>query len=136
MANRKPVQYIQFYTEGSAARKLEILPVQKPKPQPKPRKARKPKYVLYVCPMALCGILAAAVLLMAMVVGSVELLEAKRLEADMADYVAHLEWDNGLKEARYEESLDLDKIYRDALAFGFVSQELVPHMELSTDHPQ
>ncbi len=135
MANRKPVQYIQFYTEGSAARKLEVLPPQKPKTQPRPRKARKPKYVLYVCPMALCGILAAAVLLIAMVAGSVGLYEAKQMEREMAEYVAHLEWDNGLKEARYEESLDLDKLYREALAMGLVPQEAVPQMEISVGEP-
>lgn len=136
MANRKPVQYVQYYTEGSAARKLEVLPPQKPKAAPRPRKARKPKYVLYVCPVALVGILAAAVLLIAMAVGSVRLYNAKQLEARMADYVAHLEWDNSLKKTRYEDSLDLDKIYRDALAFGFISQELVPHLEIPVETPQ
>ena len=131
MANRKPVQYIQFYTEGTAARKLEVLPLEKPKAAPRPRKVRKPKYALYVCPVALAGILVAAVLLVAMIAGTVQLSQAKQQEALMADYVAHLEWNNGIKAAEYEAALDLDKIYRDALAFGFISQELVPHMELS-----
>jgi hypothetical protein len=134
MANRKPVQYIQFYTDGSAARQPEIRPVRKP--LPRPRKARKPRYVLYVCPVALCGILAAAVLLVMMAVGSVRLYHAKQAQSAMAEYVAHLEWDNSLKKTRYEASLDLDKIYRDALAFGFISQELVPHLEIPVETPQ
>ena len=131
MANRKPVQYIQFYTEGSAARKLEILPLEKPKAAPRPRKARKTKYALYVCPTALVGIVAAVALLIAMVSGFTQLQAAKARETQMADYVAYLEWNNSLKQEKYEASLDLDKIYRDALAFGFTSQELVPHLEIS-----
>ena len=130
MANRRPVQYIQFYTEGSAARKLEILPLEKPNAAPRPRKARQPKYLLRVCPTALVGIVAAAVLLVAMILGSMQLYDALQAEAKMADYVDHLAWNNGLKKAEYEASLDLDKIYRDALAFGFISQELVPHLEI------
>ena len=130
MQPRKPVQYIQFYTDGSAARKLEVLPLHKPKAAPRPRKERKPKYMLYVCPVALVGIVAAAVLLVAMILGSMQLYDALQAEAKMADYVDHLAWNNGLKKAEYEASLDLDKIYRDALAFGFISQELVPHLEI------
>ena len=129
MANRKPVQYIQFYTDGSAARQPEIRPVRKP--LPKPRKARKPRYVLYVCPVALCGILAAAVLLVMMAVGSVRLYRAKQAQAAMAEYVAHLEWDNALKKSEYEASLDLEKIRREALALGLVPQEEISHMEIS-----
>ena len=131
MANRRPVQYIQFYTEGSAARKLEILPPEKLKAAPRPRKARQPKYLLRVCPTALVGIVAAVALLMAMASGFTQLQEAKALETQMADYVSYLEWNNSLKAAEYEASLDLDKIYRDALAFGFISEKLVPHMEIT-----
>jgi hypothetical protein len=89
--------------------------------------------MLYVCPVALVGIVAAAVLLVAMILGSMQLYDALQAEAKMADYVDHLSWNNSLKKAEYEASLDLDKIYRDALAFGFISQELVPHLEIPVE---
>ena len=134
MAQRRPpVKYIRYYTDGSAARQPEIRPVRKP--LPRPRKAKKPAYVLYVCPVALCGILAAAVLLVMMAVGSVQLYQAKQQQRDMAQYVAHLEWDNALKAEKYEAGLDLEEIRRQAVAMGMVPQEEVRHMEISVGEP-
>lgn len=131
MANRKPVQYIQFYTDGSAARQPEIRPLKKKNPAPKPRKAPRVKYVFYVCPVALCGILAAAVLLILMAVGTVKLVGAKQEQEAMAQYVSRLEWENRMKEEAYEASLDLEQLRRQALALGMVPQDQVRHMEIS-----
>ena len=135
MANRRPVPYIQYYTDGSAARQPEIRPLRKKKPAPKPRKAPRVKYVFYVCPVALCGILAAAVLLILMAVGTATLLSAKQEQEAMAQYVSRLEWDNQMKAEAYEASLDLEQLRRQALALGMVPQEDVRHMEISVSDP-
>ncbi len=138
MAKRGGVMYIQYHIEGTAARQPEVRPLRK---KAQPQAPRKPQVVLQVQPLALLGILVAAVMLLSMAVGSVKLWKAQQEKQAMAEYVAHLEWANGLLEAEYESSLDLERIERDALALGMVPQEQVPHMSISlpetpTEEPQ
>jgi len=128
MANRPGVKYIQYYTDGSAARQPEVRPPRPRKPLPKARK--KPVLVVPVCPMTLCGLLAAAVLLVMLVVGSVQLWQAQQEKQAMADYVDSLEWNNARERKEYENSLDLENIRKQALALGMIPVEQVPHMEL------
>ena len=64
MAERTTVQYIRYYTDGSAARQPEFKPTPKRRPLPKVKK--RPQYVLYVQPVAMAGILISAVLLVLM----------------------------------------------------------------------
>ena len=61
MARQPDVQYIRFYTDGSAARKVEVAgPVRNSALPQKPRK--KKKIVLYVDPLAILGIFTAVIL--------------------------------------------------------------------------
>lgn len=129
MPKRPPVQYVQFYTDGSAARQPEVRPLKKQ--QPKHRQAKKTRYVLYVCPVALCGILVAAVLLVMMAVGTAQLLSARREREEMARYVTQLQLDNRVKAQEYEESLDLEDIRRQALALGMIPESEGPRMEIA-----
>ncbi len=129
MANRPGVKYIQYYTDGSAARQPEVRPPRPRKPLPRPKK--KPVLVVHVCPMTLCGLLAAAVLLVMLTVGSVRLWQAQQEKRAMADYVDALEWSNAQAEKKYEDALDLEEIRKQALALGMIPVEEVPHMEIA-----
>ena len=128
MARKPDVRYIQFYTDGTAARQPEPkeVPVKKPRP-------RKPRYqlVIPVQPLAVGGILVSAVLLIMMVSGSVRLYHAQQARQAMAEYVAHLKWDNEQKSVEYEGSLNLDIIRESALALGMIPEAEADHVSVS-----
>ena len=66
MARKEEIRYIQFYTDGSAAKK--IAP-RWPAATPKKKPAQKKKQILYVDPLALGGVIVAAVMLVLMIIG-------------------------------------------------------------------
>lgn len=129
MAQKPAVKYIQFHTEGSAARQPELQPRKRPAPRPQ----KKPVLVLRIQPLALAGILLSAVMLLCMLSGAWELRAAQKARTEMSNLVAHLSWENGILEEKYYEGLDLEQIRRDALALGMIPQEEVIHMALSVE---
>ena len=134
MAERTTVQYIRYYTDGSAARQPEFKPTPKRRPLPKVKK--RPQYVLYVQPVAMAGILISAALLIMMVAGCVQLSAARAEQKAMENYVQMLSRENILDRSHYEESLDLESIERSALALGMVPQSEVPHISISVPMPE
>ena len=134
MARKPDVQYIRYYTDGSAARQLELKPQRQKRPLPKAK--QKPQYVLYIQPMAIIGIVLSAVMLIMMVTGSVELFHAKNEQRQMKQHVGTLSSMNAAERAKYEESLDLETIEKSALALGMVPQDQVKHMTISVPMPE
>ena len=68
MARQPEVQYIRLYTQGSAARQLEMTPPERKKPKtklPKPRRVK--AQVISLDPLALCATVVAAVMLVTVV---------------------------------------------------------------------
>ena len=65
MALQPDIQYVRFYTSGSAARKLELLPkkekVKISAPQ-RPQTRRKQKTVVYIDPISMFAVLVAGVM--------------------------------------------------------------------------
>lgn len=134
MARGPEVQYIRYYTDGSAARQLEPKTPKKHRPLPK---AKKPyKYTLYIQPMAIAGILISAVLLVMMAVGYTQLRDAQRQEQAMDNYVQQLKSQNAIDRAKYEETLDIEEIEKAALALGMIPQEQAQQIVISVDMPQ
>ena len=76
MAMQPDIQYVRFYTTGSAARKLELQPKkEKAKisaPQ-RPQTRRKQKTVVYIDPVSMFAVLVAGVMFIAMAVGMLQL---------------------------------------------------------------
>ena len=66
MARRPDIQYVRYYTDGSAARQLE--PKAPRKKQQLPKVKQQPKQTLYIQPMAIAGVLLSAVMLVMMIV--------------------------------------------------------------------
>ena len=134
MARRPDVEYIRYYTDGSAARQLELKPKKKHHPLPKVKK--QPKRTLYIQPVAVAGILLSAVLLVMMAVGSVELHHAKQQERAMEKYVQTLRRENAIDRAEYEETLNVEEIERAALALGMIPQEQAERITISIPMPE
>ena len=120
MARRSDIQYVQFYTDGSAARQFEPKPQQPKKKLQQPRPRRRKKIVLYVDFIAVAGMLVAGVMLLMMLSGMSGLTrineEVSRLEA----YVAELESENLELHKTYREGYDLDQIREQALEMGMI----------------
>ena len=140
MAQKTKVQYINFYTSGSAAYQYEPEIV-RAKPEVKLPKPRRQKRILIkVDPVAVFGVCVAVVLLVMMISGVCQLATAWQRQAEMASYVQRLEAENTQLRETYEQGYDLDEIYEIATAMGMIPAEQaeriqvqVPQMELAEE---
>ena len=119
MARKPDIQYVRYYTDGSAARQLEFLSPRKRKAA-YPRTKKQPSYVIYIDPLAVAGILLAVVMLISMLVGSIQLAVAKQQLSDMKAYVTTLTQSNEELRKTYEEGYDLAEVEKSALALGMI----------------
>ena len=129
MARKPDVQYIRYYTDGSAARQLEPkLPRKRnPLPQVQPQQRK----VIPIQPVAIGGIVLAALLLIMMTVGCLQLRAAQAQKAAMEKYVQDLTYHNGRLNYTYQKDLDLDEIEKAALALGMIPEEEARHITIS-----
>jgi len=134
VARRPDVEYIRYYTDGSAAR--QPAPKVQRKRHPLPRVKQQPKLTLYIQPMAILGIVLSAVMLVMMIVGSVELRNAQNQKQAMENYVTKLTRENMADRAAYEESLDLETIKKSAIAIGMIPQSEVEQITISVSMPE
>ena len=134
MARGPEIQYIRYYTDGSAARQLEPKVPKKRRPLPKVKKQY--KHTLYIQPIAIAGILLSAVLLVMMAAGYSDLRHAQKQEQLMENYVLQLKTQNAIDRAAYEETLNIEEIERAALALGMIPQEQVQTIVITVDMPE
>ncbi len=123
MAQRLDVQYIRFYTDGSAARQVQPVAPLKTMKLPKVKKTR--RIVIPVDPIAIAGIVMAAVMMVLMVVGVVRLHDQQQQLQQMQSYVADLQVQNALLEDEFHNGYNIDEVEKTALALGLVPQEEV-----------
>ena len=128
MARKTDIQYIRFYTEGSAARKFAPLAPLKTIKLPK-IKLRK-RITLHIDPLAYAGILMAAVMLVLMAVGMARLNAVRQELQTMDAYVQTLTQENQQLQQTFREGYDLEQVERTALALGFVPKEEVTHITI------
>ena len=134
MAQHASVQYVQFYTEGSAARR--ILPVIKPLIAQLPKLHRRKVLRIHVDPVAMLGTVVAVCMLIMMAVG-VNQLQAKQQQTELLEQkVAQLQMENRILEAEYAAKCDLEEIERTALALGMIPQQSASHTTITVELPQ
>ena len=121
MAQRVDVQYIQYNTQNSAARRVlpAIAPYFRPLPAAKKRRVQR----ICVDPVALVGIVVAVCMMVMMAVGINQLCVEQEKSAVMADYVQRLEIRNDQLKAEYAASCDLEAVEKTALALGMIPAE-------------
>ena len=135
MARQPEIQYIRPYTDGSAARQLELLPQRKPRTKlPKVRKVK--PLIIPVDLTALCGILVAAVMLVMLVSGCIQLQQARAETERMASYVSSLRNENAELKHEYQSGYDLETVEKTALALGMVPAEEVTRITIEGEEPQ
>lgn len=128
MARQPDIQYIRYYTSGSAARQIELpkLPKRKPAAKKKPAQVR----TLHLDPLPVAGILISCALLVCMILGAAELTEARQAQRQMQEYVQLLQEDKVKLEAQYRDGIDPEYIEQLALSMGLVPQEQVTHIQV------
>lgn len=134
MARHPNVQYIRFYTDGSAARKVEPVAPLKTIKLPKIKKSK--RITVHIDPIAVAGIVMAAVMLVLMMAGVTQLRGAREQMQVMASYVDTLTQENEQLQQTLSQGYNLDEIQRTALALGLVPKEQVRHVSIQVPQPQ
>ena len=120
---RKPeIQYVgRFYVQGSTA--PQIAEKQKKKKAALPRLKRQSQKVIYVDPVALCGMAVAAVMLVVLVLGAVRLEKSWERYNQVSESVSQLRRENALLEHNYRTYFDLESVRSSAEALGMIPRE-------------
>lgn len=117
MAQKYDILYVNFYTDGSAARKVSPA-APATQPRKKPVAKRQQKTVIYLDPVAVCSIMMAAVLLVFMAIGLTQFQNARAEAQAMEAYVEKLSAEKEALSQDFYDSVDLDSVEKTAVALG------------------
>lgn len=135
MARKLDVEYVNFYTAGSAALAFDPVPAPKKKAAlPKPRRPKKIR--IFVDPVAFISGVVAVVMLIMVICSSVQLSAVKQKQAEMQAYVDRLQMENTKLRAEYESGYDLDEIYQIATAMGMIPADQAQHIKVQVTVPE
>ena len=134
MAQHVSVQYVQYYTQGSAARRIVpgISAYFRPLPVMQKRKVRR----IYVDPVAILGTAVAISMLIMMAVGVSQLRTQQQKTAEMEQYVARLQMETRQLQAEYAAACDLEAVEQTALALGMIPQQQAARTTIAVEPPQ
>lgn len=136
MARSWDVQYVNFYTAGSAAVKYHSAPVAKKQEAELPKPRKKKRVLVYVNPVAVMGIFMAVVMLCMMFAGMNRLARVQQEKAQMQQYVQQLQEENARLQAEYEAGYDANEIYEIATAMGMIPAEQAQHIQVQVTVPE
>ena len=129
MVRKTDIRYIQFYTDGSAARKPELAKTAK---QPTVRRTvKKKRLTLFVDPVAITGIVVALTMLVLMLVGVSQLKQAQQQTAMMQLQMQQLTQENQTLQDSFDAGYTLEDVKWMADALGLVPVEEVTHITIS-----
>ena len=129
MAQRTDIRYVQFYTDGSAARK--VAPVAPLKTIKLPKIKKQKRITLCIDPVAVASIGMALMMAVLIVVGVVQLNAARQDMQAMSAYVQTLQEENTQLQQTFNEGYDIEQVERTALALGLVPVEQVRHVSVT-----
>lgn len=131
MAHNVSVQYVQYYTQGSAARR--ILPAAKNLISTLPKIKKRKAHRIYIDPVAILGTAVALCMLVMMVVGVNQLRQEQQKTAVMGQRVEQLRMENRQLQAEYAVQCDLDEVERTALALGMIPRQEAAHTTIQVE---
>ncbi len=137
MVHKPEIQYVgQFYVHGSEAPKVAPLQIPGKTRQVKKQVRKEQGTVIYVDPVALCGMIVAVAMLVALFIGGMQ-IKATWLEYDqVSDYLNSLKQTNSQLEHTYRNSYDLEEIKTTALAIGMIPATEARTIALNVTIPQ
>ncbi|MBQ6997233.1 MAG: hypothetical protein IJO72_05240 [Oscillospiraceae bacterium] len=131
MARKAEVRYVNFYSAGSSAYKLDAMPMPRKQAAPMPKRRKSSKILLKVDPIACAGVFLAAVMLIMMAVGLYRLSSARNQVAQMESYVSRLEAENRALSEKYNSGIDREEIHQIATQMGMVPIEQAQHIVIT-----
>ncbi len=135
MAQKNEILYVNFYTDGSAARKVApAFPAAQPRK--KPTAKRHKKTVIYLDPVAVCSLLVAGVLLIMMAVGLTQLQTAREEALIMENYVRQLEAENQALNEEFNAKVNLESVEQSAQVLGMVPKSSVQSTPIQVETVQ
>ena len=126
MAQRTDIRYVQYYTDGSAARKL--MPVAPLKTIKLPKVKKQKRVTVFIDPIAVVSIGMALMMAVLIVVGMVRLDAARQEMQTVSAYVDTLREENTQLQQTFVEGYDLEQIESTAIALGMVPKQQVEHI--------
>ena len=135
MAQKNEILYVNFYTDGSAARKVNPeFPSAHPRKKAGAKRQKKP--VLYVDPVAVFSLLVAAVLLVMMAVGLTQLQNAQAEAVAMENYVQELAEKNDELMDSFDKEVNLESVEQAAQVLGMVPKSQVQTVQIQVESEQ
>ena len=138
MARQPDIQYVQYYTGGSAARKLEPekRQIKNGAKLPQVRRRTQKRKVVYVDPVSVCALTVAVVMVIAMAVGMLRLGNLTDQADRMEQYATAMNQENADLRAQYRAGYDLKDVEQKALAMGLVPEEQLQHVTVKVEVPE
>lgn len=128
MARPNEIQYVRFYSYGSAAQQVQTPVPEKKVRLPKPVKEQKAPAVIQLDALALTGLVVTAVMLVCMLVGLIQVNYANARLQQAQSVVAQLEAERDRLKTEYDHGYDLAEIRVSAEAMGLVPEDQVRHV--------
>ena len=137
MVQKPDIQYIEsFFVPGAEAPQVQPRWGAKPAPAPKSQPQARPKVRVLVDPVALVGMVVAAVMLVLMIVGIFQFNAASQERQEMSAYLTKLQDANLTKKHTYHSGYDLAWIEEQALALGMIPVEEAATVSVRITVPQ
>ena len=134
MAKQHVIQYVNFYTDGSAARKIEPAAPMKTAVLPKQKKQK--RKVIRLDLVAVLGVTVAVCMLIMMMVGISALNSAKEETMTMRNYVDVLTQENAQLSQQYASGYNLEEVRTTALALGMIPSYDAPQTTIMVEPEQ
>lgn len=136
MARKPDIQYVQqFYVHGSEAKVLELKPRRRVIKTILPKVAPDKRIRIGVDPLALGGIVVAIAMLIMMVVGCGQYVDAYQEHQAMMNQVIRLQNEYVRSEQEYKQMYDLEDIQQKALSLGMIPVEEAEVVYINTVVP-
>ena len=135
MVPKHDIIYVNFYTDGSAARKAApAFPASQPRKKPVARHHK--RTVVHVDPVAIFSLVVACVLLITMAVGLMNLQNAQAETAQMESYLEQLQAENAQLNEKFAQEVDLESVEQSAIALGMVPKSQLQSTTITVDEVQ
>ena len=136
MVKKPEIQYIdKFYVHGSEARVLELKPRRRLIKTVLPLSAPDKTIKIGIDPVAICGVVVAVALMVALVLGTVQYVRVCRDYRAMMDYVVSVQNENVELRESYRSKVDLAAFEARALELGMIPMEQADKITIRVEQP-
>ena len=136
MVKKPEIQYIdKFYVHGSEARVLELKPKRRIIRTVLPLSVPDKTIRIGIDPVAICGIVVAVALMVALVLGTVQYVQVCREYRAMMDYVVSVQNENVELRESYRSKVDLAAVEARALELGMIPIEMADKITIRVEQP-